>query len=1312
MDRILRGTFQIGNNPEAEEAKNNWIRLTEYDLEFNDEEDLKIFKYLTSYYDQMSAPPDFLLMKEYFENEDDVETVSRLEELSSSQVHIRTNYLSIIKAEQQKQLTKAMVILCRDATTIAEHGKNIEKKDKQKLVLKGPNDAANFLFENLAYFTKIESGTKLEGVISEDAEEVFDQYEFAEKNKAFLHRNLFGLDAVDEACKGHKRGEFWIHTAFTGELKCLSGSSEIYDHSSKKIRTLEELYETQDMPVLTSLYKEGKELRLLPAKASHIVQNGTRPVFELVLSSGKKVLSTDNHKFLTVEGWKELKNISSGEYVATPKRFSIDDYNDSFSDDEIKIIGYLLGDGTVANYVDFTASNEEIRNDFSQCLTNLGYKEGPFDGINPNFKVKFPDNRAPGIRVSNSRGNGNTDVVSPIKILLDKLKLTGCIASTKHVPAELFGIPDHQISLLLGALWSTDGSIHVKDHERKTRKSLSKRNDIKYYSISEKLCLDVQTLLLRLGIRSTVKSNKVIWKNEEKTVYVTRVVGKKSKLDFVDQVCVVGKDYKLDLVTNRVRDKNDTPYPTSILPDNQKARIGTGKYRFSCQIKNRETISEDVLKYFSHIPDVKKHLESDLLWERVVSVSYVRNEMTYDLEVPEHHSFIVNNVITHNTTLALNYAYNNSMVYGKNIFYAILEMPYDQLRRQLYVIHSSHGKFVTEWHKEDGYTGLNYIQVRDGMLNKRDKERYRIIANDFKESCKGKLFVWRPKAGTGIQDIARKAEMFHNRWGCDGVVIDHLGLVKTRSIRDYVVAINEVVQESRQVALDFARGQGVPLLALFQMNRQGKIRADKSDGHYDMSAISYANECLIGSTLIPTDRGLIQIQDVKPGKDQVWSRTGWKQVLDLFNNGKRKVFEVTDSRGFSVTATEDHRLRTIKDGVVSWTSVKDLTPDSFLLSGFNRDFPVEFPPLPEPMIDRLDRITNKRKDITKMSIDEFTDLAYFMGISCSDGVFKQKFNIEEAFTVGWKDSKKIGIPDIILRSPVSIVCCFLRGLYDIDGCISNQGVLSIKLKIKHKITLQQVQILFSGLGIDSVLCDEIGVSNKEKVSLCCLRIRSRESREKFCRLIGFTDPSKMKRLETIVNSTKSSTKSNDRTLWPIGTMFHRICKKYKKSDLPRKVRSISKDRDLIPHGALISLISFMKEKNDEEAEFLHDIVNTSRPSKLKSVISAGTAEVFDIEVTGDHEYESAGLLSHNCEKSADVITYTYLNDMLRKDGKFYLGNLKNREGPIFDRMVGKILWHSKRMRSIESNVITLDNAEILAASKEIAGLSIQDLLAG
>ncbi len=416
MEKILRSLFQVGGVPDAEDALMNWTRFQDHELEPSSEEDKKVLDYLKDFYGQMSAPPDLDIMREYFEKQDAIEITSRVDELSKVQWHISTNFLSLVRQEQENQHIKKLALLVRDAAAIAEHGRTEQMPGGKKRTMRGVGDAVGYLYERLHEFSRVEGGEKLEGVVTEDAEEFLEEYEITEKVDKFSNRNLFGLEPVDSVCKGHRRGEFWVHTAFTGELK---------------------------------------------------------------------------------------------------------------------------------------------------------------------------------------------------------------------------------------------------------------------------------------------------------------------------------------------------------------------------------------------------------------------------------------------TTLSLNYTYNNVMVYGKNIFYAILEMPYKQLRRQLYVIHSSHGKFVTEWHKEDGYTGLDYRKVRDGELSSRDKKRLSIVARDFKESAKGKLYVWRPKKdeeGT-IDGIRRKAEMFDNKYGCDGVVIDHLGLVTPkRHMNDTVSSQNAVVRDARLMALNFSRGKGVPLLGLWQMNRQGKMRADKLDGHYDIAAISYANE--------------------------------------------------------------------------------------------------------------------------------------------------------------------------------------------------------------------------------------------------------------------------------------------------------------------------------------------------------------------------------------------------------------------------------------------------------------------------------------
>lgn len=423
MERILRSVIQVGGTPDVDDCYQNWVKLQEHDLGFNNEEDRDIHEYLVTFYNQMSSPPEYSLVREYFEKKDKIEVTARLEEVKKAQPYIRTNFLSIVKSQLEEQLTKEFVISCRDASAIAEHGRNLDKPINGKKVLRGVPDAISFMAERMAHLYRLEIGEKLEGIVSDDADEVIEEYDEQKKNSTFADRLLFGLEPVDSVCKGHRRGEYWIHCAFSGELK---------------------------------------------------------------------------------------------------------------------------------------------------------------------------------------------------------------------------------------------------------------------------------------------------------------------------------------------------------------------------------------------------------------------------------------------TTLALNYTYNNCFLYGKNIFYAILEMKYKNLRNQLYVIHSSHGKFVTEWYEKDRragipldrcYTGLDFGQVRDGELDEIGYQRLKIVAQDFKANCKGKPFIWHPHEQVTADDIRRKAEMFHAKYGCDGIVIDYLALMKPKHrTNDYVTSVNSAVREGQMLCSNFARGRGIPLLALFQLNRQGKAKADKEDGRYDFSAIAYANE--------------------------------------------------------------------------------------------------------------------------------------------------------------------------------------------------------------------------------------------------------------------------------------------------------------------------------------------------------------------------------------------------------------------------------------------------------------------------------------
>src|SRR5690606_11769800 len=148
------------------------------------------------------------------------------------------------------------VLLCRDASAIAEHGRNLDKPIQGKTTLKGVSDAMGLLVEKMPEFTRIEAGERLEGIVHEDRDEVIEDYDIISKTDKYAGRNLLGLEPVDFACKGHRKGEVWVQCAFPGELKCLSGKATVYDHSKNERRSIKEIFESQKLPVVTALFKE------------------------------------------------------------------------------------------------------------------------------------------------------------------------------------------------------------------------------------------------------------------------------------------------------------------------------------------------------------------------------------------------------------------------------------------------------------------------------------------------------------------------------------------------------------------------------------------------------------------------------------------------------------------------------------------------------------------------------------------------------------------------------------------------------------------------------------------------------------------------------------------------------------------------------------------------------------------------------------------------------------------------------------------------------------------------------------------------
>lgn len=62
---------------------------------------------------------------------------------------------------------------------------------------------------------------------------------------------------------------------------------------------------------------EGQKLQT--AKASLVWRVGKKPVFEVVLGSGRKIRATENHRLMSVTGWTEVRDLSVGSQIAEVK---------------------------------------------------------------------------------------------------------------------------------------------------------------------------------------------------------------------------------------------------------------------------------------------------------------------------------------------------------------------------------------------------------------------------------------------------------------------------------------------------------------------------------------------------------------------------------------------------------------------------------------------------------------------------------------------------------------------------------------------------------------------------------------------------------------------------------------------------------------------------------------------------------------------------------------------------------------------------------------------------------------------------------
>lgn len=212
------------------------------------------------------------------------------------------------------------------------------------------------------------------------------------------------------------------------------------------------------------------------------------------------------------------------------------------------------------------------------------------------------------------------------------------------------------------------------------------------------------------------------------------------------------------------------------------------------------------------------------------------------------------------STLMLNWAYNQAVYLGYDSCIFSLEMPYEQDRRILYAMHTMNGKFK-DVRKKLGIqvgevdVGLDYEKIRDGVLTQNEKAfLFEWVIPDLDTGKYGKIHIEVAdpnKSDFTVADLQSKAELIYAKNPYKIIFVDHTGLMAPRKwVPSTTERLNEIIRDLKRLSLSFNRGEGIAVVNLFQINREGYKAAEKNEGKYNLTHLSYANECERSSDVV------------------------------------------------------------------------------------------------------------------------------------------------------------------------------------------------------------------------------------------------------------------------------------------------------------------------------------------------------------------------------------------------------------------------------------------------------------------------------
>lgn len=480
-----------------------------------------------------------------------------------------------------------------------------------------------------------------------------------------------------------------------------------------------------------------------------------------------------------------------------------------------------------------------------------------------------------------------------------------------------------------------------------------------------------------------------------------------------------------------------------------------------------------------------------------------------------------------------------------------------------------------------------------------------------------------------------------------------------------------------------------------------------------------AGKCVEGDTLVYTDKGLFRIEDLgeAPEEDSspldigVVQEAGKRSRSAFFyNGGVKPTFKVITSSGYAITGTGNHRVKVLSaSGNVEWRYLDEIRVGDLVALNRGTDLWAS-----DPVDLRPFHNGDGRKDVRLPDVlDE--NVANLLGYLVGDGTWGDGHavsvtvehpetweHLRGLFTkvlgeprtqmdtrtdntgrlefcsvrarrlfdsIGWKlgtarDEKMV--PWSILRSPRPVVCAFLRGLFETDGCAESGGRHITFSSASFRLT-HEMQVVLLNLGILSNVSKKWNVKTKKHYAV--LSVKGVRSRRVFAESIGFDSAKKMVPLLAsleIAQEGKSDTESIPFQYSRVRDWLESVPKRnpalgelgWGRSKLREALGNCPKascNEDLT-YPRLRKSLQVAKELGAGEKETAHfeELLRLDYFYDPVSLVEEGEHQVYDLTVPDGESFVANGMTNHNTTLSgifASYEVYRLLN--LRNPQEYY-----------------------------------------------------------